>query len=260
MALPLRPLAARAYHAIRDPRFAALQRRTHGMLSPAVYRRLYDEMRATPDLDVVEIGGAAGAGSIAIAWALRDAGKTSHLVVVEKCEGGSRSRIGDRQDNLHLILGNFRRFGVADRVTLYPHQLTLANGDEVLRLVSTPQIAALVHDADGAIDRDIALFWPRLRPGGLIVIDDVDIRPDFKPVSPRHPRGGTKAVLTTRLLDQLIRWGLIEPVDRVRNTLFARKPLTADLSRLDLTRCAQIHDEVRDDHARWLREHRVLPA
>ncbi len=248
----MRRVAGRAYHRLRYPRFTTLRDTAGGMLSPPVYDRLYRTIRHAPDADVVEIGGAAGAGSIAISWALRDAGKRARLIVVEKCEGGSRAEFGDRNENLAILHRHLAAFGAHD-VRIFPHELTLDNGAQVLDLVATPRIGALVHDADGHLDRDFALFWPRLEPGAPIVIDDVMERPAFKPVSARHPQGGTKGVLTHRLLTQLTEWGLFEPQARVRDTLFGRKPAHADFGAFDLDRCQEIHREVLAEHAATLR-------
>ena len=73
-------------------RFYTLQRDTEGLLSAAAYKRIYERMRAAPDLDTVEIGGAGGSASIAIAWAKIEGGHSSRHIVVEKLEGGSRWR------------------------------------------------------------------------------------------------------------------------------------------------------------------------
>jgi hypothetical protein len=56
-------LWARAFP--RHTRFAVLQREADGLLSPGIYERLYDQVRTLPDLDIVEVGGAAGAASVA---------------------------------------------------------------------------------------------------------------------------------------------------------------------------------------------------
>ncbi|MGH7898555.1 MAG: hypothetical protein ACREQQ_11420, partial [Candidatus Binatia bacterium] len=85
------------YNRTLHPRFLDLKRRAGGMLPAAVYHRLYDEVVKLPDLDIVEVGGAAGAGSIAIALAMQESSKRSKLVVVERCEGGSRVPFGGRE-------------------------------------------------------------------------------------------------------------------------------------------------------------------
>src|SRR5690606_33132776 len=143
------------------------------------------------------------------------------LVVVEKCEGGSRSALGGYQENLERIRAVFEKFGVSEHVVLFPHELNDESADRVLALLSGERIAALIHDADGRIDRDFRLFWPRLEPDGLIVVDDYENAPEkYKSVSVQHPTGGAKMVITFRLLNQLVSWGLFEKIHQKGTTVF----------------------------------------
>jgi predicted O-methyltransferase YrrM len=235
----LRRLSSRAFNRLFNPRFAHLQRTVRGMLNPVVYRRLYGLAHRAPDLPIVEVGGGRGAGSIALAWGMKESGKTSKLIVVEKMEGGSRSLVGDYQTNLSLVLANFRRFGVEDRIILYPHDLTLENGSQVQALAG-PSIAAFMTDADGRLDRDFQLFWPLLIPGGKIVVDDFANEAHFQPISEAHPQGGTKCLLTYRLLSQLTAWGLFRREWTFQKTVVGVKPPEADWTRFDPAVCASI--------------------
>ena len=195
----------------RYGRFYVLQQETEGLLVPTTYEEIHRRVLALPDLDIVEIGGAAGTATIAMGWAMAESGKRSKLVVVEKCEGGSREKFGGRKENLDRIVRNLRSYGIEDRVILFPHYMTFENGAEVVALVKTPQIAALVIDADGHIHRDFHFFWPRLAEGGLIIIDDY------------HPDRSPKHALTYHLLNLLRDWRLIEDVQVIHETVFARK-------------------------------------
>ena len=96
--------------------FLRIRKRARGMLPAHVYAELYNVARKAPDLDIVEVGAGGGAGSVSIALALVDAGKSSHLITVEKCEGGSRSKYGGRNENLLWLEQVFKDFGVADRI------------------------------------------------------------------------------------------------------------------------------------------------
>jgi predicted O-methyltransferase YrrM len=214
------------------------------MLRPTIYRRLYLLARALPDLDIVEIGGASGAASIALALGMKDSGKRARVIVVEKLQGGSRTRYGGYQDNLVIMQSNIRQFGVDDRIVLFPHELTLDNGKDVRALMTTPHIAAFMHDADGRLDRDFLLFWPLLQPGGLMFIDDYSNTPRYTPVSDEHPHGGIKSVMTYRLLNQMIGWGLFVPFATIGQTIFGRKPPDANFGSFDLETCARIIDGV----------------
>jgi len=245
-----RLLAARARPPARaedkgSARWESLKAEAAGMLDPAVYRELYRLGRDAPDLDVVEIGGAAGAGTIALALGMKESGKHSGVIVAEKLEGGSRLEVGDRAANLRHIEGNFEKFGVAGQVRLFPREVTLQTGPEIAALVRTKEIAALVHDADGRIDRDFLLFWPLLREGGAIVIDDyADAPSKFRPISPRYPLGGIKPVVTFRLTNRMIDWGLLRVTQQVGHTLFGVKPPGADFTRFDRSVCDRLIEEV----------------
>ncbi len=209
-----------------------VRRATDGMLPLAVYERLYHEVVALPDADILEIGAAAGTASITIAWAMRDSQKRSKLVIAEKCQGGSRDRYGTREQNLARLEHNLRRFGVADRIRLFPHHVTFENAGQLLALCESEYLAALVLDADGRIHRDFHAFWPRLCEQALIVVDDY------------HPSASRKHERTWRLLNCMIEWGLIEPIEVVGDTYFGRKPSGATMDRFDLEHCRRIVEEV----------------
>ncbi len=245
MKLPLAKLRHRFGIHIAGYRFQALKKLTDGMLDSRVYRRLYNEVQQQPDLDIVEIGGATGTASIVMGWALKEGQRKSKVIVVEKCERGSRTSKGEYAHNISILEANWKRFGVDRQLCLYPHKISLKNGHEVLDLISTPQIAGLVLDADGRIDRDFFLFWPRLREGGLIVVDDVE--QGFQ----RRVRGDGsvevlgKRVLTWRLLNKFVDWGLFEPVWEYHGTVFGKKPIGATFENFDAEWCNAVAADVR---------------
>lgn len=246
------------YEKLINPRFYNLRKSTNGMLLPLVYKKIYNLHYQLPDLDIIEVGGATGAGSIAIAWALKEAKKHSKLIVVEKCKGGTRTDIGGYDENLKLIQSHFEQFGVHEQIILFPHELTFDNGKKATALVKSPEIAAFIHDADGRLDRDFFLFYPLLQPGGLIVIDDYANEAKYKPISERHPQGGAKSVITYRLLNQIIEWGLFETTHKIGKTIFGVKPLNADFSRLDLEKCRQIIKEVQQERIASLKSREAV--
>jgi predicted O-methyltransferase YrrM len=213
-------------------KFYAMQQETEGLLSPQHYERVHDAIRRLPDLDIVEVGGAAGSLSIAVGWALQRDRKQSRLIIVEKCEGGTRAQYGGKQENLNRLQANLRRYGVAGQCEIFPEYLTFENGGEALQRIRTPEIAALLMDADGWIHRDFHFFWPRLVVNGLMVVDDYEEGRD-----PKHD-------LTFQLLNRLMEWGLFEKTDQLGSTVFGRKPATGDIRRLDLQVCADMVESV----------------
>jgi predicted O-methyltransferase YrrM len=228
---------------VTNPKFYQLRKQTNGMLLPLVYKKIYQLCCQLPDLDIIEVGGAAGTGSIAIAWAMRDRKKKSKLIVVEKCQGGTRTDVGGYAENLELIQKHFESFGIREQVRLFPQELTFENGQEAIALINTPNISALIHDADGRIDRDFYLFWPLLQPGGLIIVDDYANEAKFQPISDRHPQG--------------IAWGLFKTTYKIGKTIFGIKPPNADFSRFNLETCQNIIEEVNQERNNYL-EHREL--
>ena len=236
----LRTYARRAFYSyqrIVNRRWAHLKTETHGMLRPATYKAIYQAAKRMADLDFVEIGGAHGASSIAIAQGMADGGRTGRLVVVEQCRGGSRALYGGYDQNYATITRNYRRFGVADRISLYPYKLLDETVPDVLGLLETKSIAGFMHDADGDLGRDFQHFWPLVIPGGLIVIDDY---PRSEHVT--HP----KKYRTWFLLNQLMEWGLFAIDERHTDTVIGHKPLVAP--GWDLFDRA-VMDQIKDEHA-----------
>ena len=230
------------------PRFYTIKIRAHGMLPVKTYAAIYDTIYDAPDLDVVEVGGGSGAGSVTIAKALVESGKSANVIVVEKCEGGSRTQFGNRVDNLEYLETVFEKFGVSHRVRLFPEHLTYENGDQVKSMIRSDKISCLILDADGRIDRDIFLFWELLVDEGSIIIDDYIDRKRFRPISERYPRGGTKEITTFRLTNQFTEWGLIEPVTQIGHTLFCKKPKNARFSTFDIAKVTQIIDQIWEEY------------
>ena len=111
------------YEAVTNYKFYNLRKETNGMLWPIVYKTMYEQCRKLPDLDIIEVGGATGAGSIAIAWGMKESNKQSRLIVVEKCEGGTRNDVGGYEDNLFLIQEHFKKFKADDKITLFPQEV-----------------------------------------------------------------------------------------------------------------------------------------
>jgi predicted O-methyltransferase YrrM len=226
-----------------------------GMINPRTYKKLYDEIYKLPDKDIVEVGGATGGASIFIAKAMKSSGKKSNLLVIEKCAGGSRTELGDYNKNKKLILDNFKRFNIREKITPFLEELTFEKGPLVKNFIKTDQISAIIHDADGRIDRDFSLFWELLMPEGLIVIDDYANIPVYKEISERYPAGGTKYLITYHLLNQFIEWGLFEEVFRIGKTIFGKKPKNASFDKFSLARCNEILEKIENQRIQHLKKH-----
>jgi len=223
------------------------------MLSPKVYAKIYHLIKKLPDFDIVEIGGAAGASGVTIAKSMKDSGKKSKLIVIEKCEGGSRNDFGNYRSNLKKITNNFKKFKLLDRIILFPKEITFENRKEVLKKVSSQQIAAFIHDADGHLERDFFIFYPILIDNGLIIVDDYQNKKDFRPISQRYPQGGMKKIITYKLLKKIIEWGLFEKSYMIGTTIFGYKPPKSDFHKFNLKECKEIINEIKKEHGRLYR-------
>lgn len=237
--LALRSWQGRVFY----PRFQRIKERTAGMMPASVYQHIYRTVRDLPDGDIVEIGGGAGAGSVCAALALKESGKRGGLVTVEKCEGGSRTIYGGYKENLEIFREHMEVFGVSDRVTLFPHYLSDENAPEVHALIKSEKIAGMMCDADGRIDRDMALFLPRMMDGAMIMIDDYVVfdvnSPEVRAKADQH----AKFVVTVKLVHYLESIGAFERTRLVAGTLFGRKPVGADASRIDRAETQRIVEE-----------------
>ena len=203
-----------------DPYFWYLKERTRGMLAPAAYRQIYELAKGLPDLPFVEVG--AGASTIALARGFRDSGKGAPVVSIEKCEGGSRARFGDYDDNLRILRRNLSRFGVLEGVRLFAKPFREGDAEELLETVGSLRIAGFMHDADGRLDRDFSVLWPMVVNGGLLVVDDYEM-PDVEALIAAHPARVRKKLMIKRGLDLLIEAGMFAVEQRHGSTVFGRK-------------------------------------
>lgn len=206
---------------LRHGRHHELKFFTEGLLPVAVYRELSALVAAAPrGRDIIEVGGAAGTATISMAWGLGSAAAGGgRIIVVEKCEGGTRTPYGGWEENRARFERFIRDYGVADRVILYPHYLTLENGAEVRALVERRPLAGLMCDADGWVHRDLFLFGELLAGDSFVVIDDYDPH-----CSPKHE-------VTFAVVNHLLGEGIVVPGKLVGETWFGRfgRPMTRQL-------------------------------
>jgi predicted O-methyltransferase YrrM len=152
-----------------DRLLARVKEEARGMLPLAVYRRIHDTAAACGGGTIVEIGIAQGAATIAMALGAKRAGRPFRIVSADPFAIGTRTNIGSVEDNLELVRRGYEAFGVADAIEIVVGTVT-----DLVASVDPRDISLLLIDADGRIDRDIALLHDRLAPACPIVIDDVD--------------------------------------------------------------------------------------
>ena len=228
-------------NALRYPFFSLLKIRTNGYLSPATYRAMYLSATSAPAGHIIDIGPAQGGSTIAYALGLQERNTTYKVYSIEKGIGSGALKGTDQADNQRILENNIKRYGVQGTVEVimkYSHE-AFADSD-----IPSP-IGLLSIDADGALDRDFNIFYNRLAPGAIIILDDVEdminqrgekmLRMSeeeineylkakgFADLAQLTPLG--KEYTTHRFVEYLQKQNLIT-IDAVygRNTVFAHKP------------------------------------
>ena len=229
------------FYSLRYPFFGKLKRATNGYLSPATYRAMYLSARSAPAGHIIDIGPAQGGSTIAYALGLQERNTTYKVYSIEKGIGSGALKGTDQADNQRILENNIKRYSVQDTVEVimtYSHE-AFADSD-----IPSP-IGLLSIDADGALDRDFNIFYNRLAPGAIIVLDDVEdmINPLGKKMLQQSEEEIAKAVqsrnctdlaqltplgkeyTTHRFVEYLQKQNLLT-IDAVygRNTVFAHKP------------------------------------
>ncbi|SFF03236.1 Methyltransferase domain-containing protein [Sulfitobacter brevis] len=207
------------------------------LMSRAVYDALFDAAAAQGPAQVLEIGTAHGAGTIALALGGASRGHDIRIATVDTLQAlpdipSSRARFGGPAENEAIVRGNFRRAGVGDRIDLHVGR----SEDFARKLPDEFSIDMLVLDADGRIDRDLALFGPYLAPGATVIVDDIDGKVGAA------LRGGRlaidlKHVISEKLTARLVEEGYLKFEKRTIDTSFFRAP---DPQNWDYARLSEI--------------------
>lgn len=205
--------------------FKSIRLRANGMLSQQVYEQIYQTAYEAKQGNIVEVGTAHGAATIALALGLKDSGKQSKVYTFEKITGGSREQYGGIDENTKIIQENFKESHVESSVELFIGDVETEY--EKLRkkveFISQP-ISLLMLDADGSIDRDFSYFYNQLLPGSTIIIDDCDDRIKVKYITNNKIKIDLKHKLTHELIEFFIDQGFLEKIETIGNTFFGKKP------------------------------------
>lgn len=192
------------------------------LMSQAVYDALFDAAAEQGPQQVLEIGTAHGAGTIALALGAASRGHATRITTVDTLQAlpdipSSRARFGGPTENEAIIQDNFRKAGVEDRITLH-----VGRSDDFATLIPEGFVVdMLVLDADGRIDRDLALFGSCLAAGAAVIVDDIDGRIGAA------LQGGRlaidlKHVISQKLTTRLVEEGYLHLEKRTVDTSFFR--------------------------------------
>lgn len=199
--------------------------RCDGMLSAAAYQKIY-ETGLRGGL-IVEVGTALGAGTTALALGLRDSGKPGHVFSFDPMTGGPRRDIATPEARRERVQDNLRFFGVEDYVNL-----VVATLPECIHIVPQQNLSVLMLDADGMIDRDIAVAAPLLRESTALIIDDCCDLVRLKKRGWSLYRVDQKMKLTFLLIDILRSGRFMSRGTMVKDTYFGEVVDVAQLPRL----------------------------
>ena len=200
-----------------DRLLARVKQETAGMLPLPVYRGLYESAAGSGGGTIVEIGTASGAATIALALGARSARKPFRILTADPFQGGSRAVLGSVEYNMNLVRQKLSAFAVADCVEVIAGSTT-----DLLASSDARDIRLLLIDADGRIDRDLALLHDRLAADCIIVIDDIDGETYLLP-TPGGFLVDQKHRLAAGLADRFVEEGLLVAQGRIGQTGWYRK-------------------------------------
>lgn len=181
---------------------------------------------------VVEVGTGHAALTVLVADALIQSEPSRVIYTFDRIAGGSREAFGTFEENTQIIRDNLCRFGIEEAV--HPIFGDVASTHGVVD--KDRQIDLLVLDADGRIDRDLMIFWRRMAPGCLIVLDDaagplVAGNLGLMPQVLRRFSVDGKNYITSRIEQRLVEDGFLRPVASFGDLHVLRKQApSADLT------------------------------
>jgi predicted O-methyltransferase YrrM len=151
--------------------FEEIKATANGMLPVAVYARIHETAREWASGSLVEVGTAHGAATIALALGAQTGGRPFHIFTVDPFGGkySSRAAYGSVEQNIAIVQRHFEHFGVSDDITIVAGSV-----ETLLESHDIDGVTTLMIDADGRIDRDLALLYRRLTDDCRIIVDDID--------------------------------------------------------------------------------------
>jgi predicted O-methyltransferase YrrM len=205
----------------------------NGMLALDVYERLYDIGSKLGSGLFLEVGTAHGAATISLALGAKSAGSDFKIITVDPFGGifSSRTRYGSVEDNIKIVRNNFVHFDVDSYVTVIAG--TSAN---LIRDERVSGVKFLMVDADGRIDRDLALLFPILSDDATIVLDDID-GAVFSTHINNRPMLDQKHRIANLLVDEFLKSGILREPERLGDTGFYKKGVARpeEIERLSLS-------------------------
>lgn len=221
----IRPLFHWCYDRYKLRYFRKLSQQANGMLSAKVYQRIHQYGKKAAHNNILEIGAAHGAATIALAKGIQDSEYQSSVITFEKGEGGSRADYGSKEDNLRILRNNLDEYNVSDTITLIPERLD-SDGGLPSEVVEGAPYSLLCIDADGELHRDFDLLYDLLEPGAVVIIDDYSLRRDYVEKSESYPLGGGKDYRTFCYVNHFLETDVLKELEVIDTTFFGTKSVT----------------------------------
>ena len=150
-----------------EPDFERIKKTAYGLMSPENYRDLYRYARSVSEGEILEIGPARGASTIALALAAKRNKDIKQIVCVDTFrESWSLKTWDNMEENIRDLKEHLSAFECRDLVHI------MVAGHEDVGLIEQFPISMMFIDADGALDRDFPKYYHMLSPGALVVVDD----------------------------------------------------------------------------------------
>lgn len=221
--------------------FGRIKELTHGYLEVDNYQLMYKYALNAPSGCIVDIGPAQGGSTICFAHAKMKNKNLGMIYSIDKYRGSSA--LYDYEDinkNVRKLKQNLALYGLEDL------SVPLVYGrDDIHSILEGKKISVLFIDADGAIDRDMESYINNVVEGGIIIIDDYELKINVQAAT-RYLKWRTKNQInsflvenevkdllmftplgkhytTYMLTDYFIKNNFIEVIECNHNTLFARK-------------------------------------
>ncbi len=233
----IRPPARLVYNWAQLLWFIKLKKSTNGMLLPKQYKLIYNYASGLSDYkshNMLEVGGAHGSGTIAMASGIKNSGSDGEVFTFERMEGGSRAEYGGKDENLRIFTNNIKEYGVEDYVNLIPRGLTVEE-DTPDVIENNAPYAMLLHDADARIYRDFEHFYDLLLPGSIIIVDDY---------SSMERNNNGKNYESYGYISHFIQQGYVEKIDTVGKLFIGMKPLDAETIEIDYDEITKIQEHM----------------
>jgi predicted O-methyltransferase YrrM len=202
------------------PDFDAIRSHCDGMMKNEVYQAIYETALGAPAGDMVEIGTAHGAATICLALGRRDSGKEGRVYTFDRFAASGRTPYKIGADNLPLTLANLAKFKVTDLVEVVSGDIS-----KTASHYRGENIALLMLDADGCIDRDLATFGDRVQDCAPVIVDDYADRCRVRRLDNGVTRVDAKHRITYHLVNMFERESVLKKRKVVYQTWFGEKDL-----------------------------------